>query len=111
MASLYKILMMFGPMKIMQSDNGSEFVNQSLNKLTKLAGVHHRRIAEYNPRANRLAERSVQTVKLCLGKRLEGEFEHWDVALQATTYDVNQAIGGISSLLHLHCFFGDVLTT
>ena len=105
-ASLYKILMMFGPMKIMQSDNGSEFVNQLLNKLTKLAGVDHRRIAEYNPRANGLAERSVQTVKLCLLKRLEGEFEHWDVALQATTYDINHAIGGNLKSSPFTLFFG-----
>ncbi len=47
-ASLYKILMMFGPMKITQSDSitGSEFVSH--DKLTKLAGIDYRRIAEYN---------------------------------------------------------------
>ena len=74
-ASLYIILMFFGPMQIMQSDNGPEFINKLIDMLTKLAGVDHRRVAEYNPRANGLAERTVKTVKACLLKRLEGELD------------------------------------
>jgi hypothetical protein len=57
-AKFYMIFCAFGPPKIMQSDNGTEFVNQLVEALLKAANVD-RLVAPWNPRANGLAERTV----------------------------------------------------
>lgn len=87
---LHEIMMFFGPPKILQSDNGTEYVNKLVAEVCTKGGVDHRRVAAYNPRANGLAERFVQKVKVALKKRLEGEYSVWDLVLRGTVYDINR---------------------
>ncbi len=47
----------------MESDNGSDFVNQMIAELTKLNGINHRTISAYNPRANGAVERTNATIE------------------------------------------------
>ena len=49
---LWKIFCLIGWPRILQSDNGREFVNQILQALMKLTGIDHRLISPYNPRAD-----------------------------------------------------------
>ena len=93
--ALYEVFALFGPPKIMQSDNGSEFVNKVLEKLVAAAGINHRLVAPYNPRANGVAERFVRTIKEALRKQLAGAFHHWDQALPGVTLlgDQHQSVG------------------
>lgn len=58
---LFKVFCDTGFPKIMQSDNGTEFVNQVLDTFTEQMQGEHRLITQYHPRANGLAERNVQT--------------------------------------------------
>ena len=46
---LWKIFALFGLPNIIQSDNGSEFVNNVIKELVKLINVQHRLITPYNP--------------------------------------------------------------
>ena len=70
--ALWKIFYEFGTPKIIQSDNGTEFVNSVMQGLTKLYGVDHRLITPYHPRANGLVERVNKEVGKGLKKRLVG---------------------------------------
>eukprot|EP00171_Calliarthron_tuberculosum_P008402 IDg8402t1 len=58
--------------KIIQSDNGSEFVNQLISELVTLNGIEQRTISPYNPRANGAVERLNGTVETMLKKKLGG---------------------------------------
>jgi transposase InsO family protein len=46
----------YGPPKILQSDNGTEFVNSIIGQLSQLYGIDHQLITPYHPRANGLVE-------------------------------------------------------
>ena len=69
---------------MLQSDNGTEFVNKLVNSLWQVAGVDARTVTPYHPRANGAAERTVQTCKTALVKQLEGKWEDWDLYVPAT---------------------------
>ena len=47
----------FGFPTIVQSDNGTEFVNEIVRQLTKQVGIDHRTISAYHPRANGAQQR------------------------------------------------------
>jgi hypothetical protein len=53
---LWQVICEYGTMRILQSDNGAEFVNQVLRAMTTLYGIDHRLITAYNPRADVLVE-------------------------------------------------------
>ena len=46
---LWKIICDFGPPKVLQSDNGTEFVNSVISAITSLTGIDHRLITAYHP--------------------------------------------------------------
>jgi transposase InsO family protein len=86
---LWEWFCMFGMPKIIQSDNGTAFVNKVVGKMMKLMGVDHRLIAAYNPRANGAAERHVQTAKATLLKYCEGNVVNFDLFLPAVQFAIN----------------------
>ena len=87
--SLYEVFTLFGPPKILQSDNGTEYVNQLVKQLCAAAGIEHRTVLPYNPRANGLAERFVSLVKTALKKKLDGCYAKWEEALPGITLALN----------------------
>ena len=104
--SANKVFALFGPPKIMQSDNGTEFNNKLVKRLTQAAGVDHKQVAPYNPRANGLAERTVQTVKTILKKKLEGTWDRWEQALPGVTMAINCKEASLTKAAPFTLFFG-----
>ena len=88
--ALYEVFTQFGPPKVLQTDNGPEYINKLVKQLCEEADIDHRTVAEYNPRANGLAERFVRAVKEALKKKLAGEFNAWDAALPGLTLAINR---------------------
>jgi hypothetical protein len=84
-----KVFCDFGFPKILQSDNGTEFVNQILQHVVKHCGIDHRLTLPYNPRANGVAEKWVGTVKRTLVKQLEGNKADWEKYLPAVQLAIN----------------------
>lgn len=87
--ALWGIFCDFGPPKVIQSDNGSEFVNSLVRAMTKLMGVDHRLVAPYNPRANGSAERYVALAKTSLKKMAGGNLTNFDLFLPAVQRSLN----------------------
>jgi hypothetical protein len=104
--ALYDIILLFGPPRALQSDNGKEFVNELLKQLLHISGTDKRLVAPYNPRANGLAERFVQMVKQCLKKRLDGRFGNWDDQLRGVIFDINTKESRILKSSPFALFFG-----
>lgn len=87
--ALWSTMTNFGIPKIVQSDNGKEFVNKILTSLLKVAYVDHRLITAYHARANGAAERMVQTHSQAIYKIVEGRITDWDLHLPAVQLFVN----------------------
>jgi transposase InsO family protein len=104
--ALYEIFAIFGPPKIMQSDNGSEYINRLVEELCQQAGVDKRRVAPFNPRANGLAEAFVKIVKQAIKKTLGGDVDSWDEALPGLTFAINKHEGQRSKTAPFTMFFG-----
>ena len=92
---LFTIWTDFGFPRIVQSDNGTEFVNSVLKALVNTAMIDHRLISPYHPRANGLAERHVQTAKNTLKKLLNADTSEWEIHLPAIQYFMNSKVVAI----------------
>jgi transposase InsO family protein len=65
--------------KILQSDNGTEFVNGLIREIKQHAGFEHRLITPYHPQANGTAERWVGMAVKTIIKRCNGVRRDWDL--------------------------------
>jgi transposase InsO family protein len=99
---------------IVQSDNGTGFVNEMLEKVCSLAEIDKRRIASVNPRANGSAEKSVDIVKKTLLKSLpDGNLTTWDEYMPLVQLNINSRIASRHRQSPLQLLFarGPRLTT
>ena len=87
--NLWSVFCTFPIPKILQSDNGTEFVNSVVKEMLQLQGVEHRTIAAYNPRANGTAENSVGNSYKVLLKLLNGDMTDWDLRLPSVQLALN----------------------
>ena len=90
---LWEVFTDFGTPKILQSDNGLEFVNKVMTAMTTLYGIEPRLSAAYNPRTNGLVERKNKDISKALKKFMEGNYGGWDDWLPLVQMSLNQAIG------------------
>src|SRR3989338_4323417 len=87
--SLVKIYSDFGIPKILQSDNGTEFVNQIMDELKNNCGFEQRTISSYYPQSNGAAENAVKQVKTLLKKMSNGDYTHWCLRMPAIQMALN----------------------
>jgi hypothetical protein len=91
-SELYRIFCIVGFPRIMQSDNGSEFVNETVKAMKDLIGLDHRTISPYYPQSNGASEANVKLVKRLLKKRVAGDWSSWDLHLPIVQYALNTRI-------------------
>src|SRR6266542_5052627 len=76
-----EIICRFGPLKIIQSDRETHFVNEVIRKLTKRFRVKHSLSSPYHPQSNELVERFNKT--LCEGiAKVAEELGSWNQYIQ-----------------------------
>lgn len=88
-SNLIQVFCDFGLPRILQSDNGTEFVNDLMKRFKRAAGFDHRLVSPYHPRANGVAERWVQTAMLAIKKRVQGVHKDWDLYVPAVQLAMN----------------------
>jgi hypothetical protein len=103
---LWKIFCTIGFPKILQSDNGSEFVNDILRSLVKITGIEHRFISAYNPRADGKVERSIGTCMMIIKKLLHGTNKHWPLFVPFAQITFNNKISSLTSSSPFSLMFG-----
>ena len=89
---LFEVMADFGLPKIIQSDNGLEFVNQVMKELSKESGFSHRKITSYHPQANGAAESHVKMVKEQLTKHTNGDWSEWCTYIPMIQLNMNTRI-------------------
>ena len=103
---LFNMFYDFGFPRIIQSDNGTEFVNQLMKLMTKETNIDHRLITKYHPQANGLAERFVQTACRAIHKLLGGEDRQWDRYVPSVQLYINSKIASIHNSAPFSIMFG-----
>src|SRR5690348_5638690 len=73
--ALWMIFCEYGTPRVLQSDQGTEFVNQALEAMKIIYGIDHRLSTAYHPCANGLVERQNKEVSRALKKFTEGTYE------------------------------------
>lgn len=81
-----------GGIKILMTDNGLEFINKEVKKLTHQNGVRHQRTVIYTPEQNGSAERENRTVMEAARTMLHAKGlgpEFWEEAVNTAVYVLN----------------------
>ncbi|EIE85471.1 hypothetical protein RO3G_10181 [Rhizopus delemar RA 99-880] len=86
---LVDIFCLIGFPKIIQSDNGKEFIAEVIEQMIKHSGIEHRLSNPYNPLGNSMNERYVGLAKQIIVKRLDGVKNEWDIYLPSVQYAMN----------------------
>jgi hypothetical protein len=103
---LLSIFCLLGFPRIMQSDNGTEFVNQVVSSMLAINGVRHRLIAAYNPRADGKVERAVGSTLLIIKKMLHGHQAAWSLYVDFAQLSFNLKIASLTSTSPFVLMFG-----
>jgi hypothetical protein len=108
--SLWSIICDFGVPKIIQSDNGAEFVNGVIKELTNLYGIDHRLITPYNPRSDGLVERKNKEVSRGLKKQMKSSTDRWEEHLSFIQLSLNYKVLERVGSRPFELFFGRPFT-
>ncbi len=103
---LFKWFCLIGFPKILQSDNGTEFVNEIAKLIAQKLNIDHRLTTPYHPRANGVAERHVQATKQALRKQVSGRPDTWDLHLPMVQLQLNAKAVSLHSSTPFSLFFG-----
>jgi len=106
---LWKVFCLMGFPKILQSDNGGEFVNDVLRAIVKISGIDHRLISAYNPRADGKVERAVGSTTMIIKKLLHGVNENWPIFVPFAQVAFNQKISSLTNSSPFSLMFGRTL--
>ena len=108
---LFQVFCDFGFPKIIQSDNGTEFVNKIIKAIVETATIDHWLITPYHPWANGLAEHYVQTIVQAIRKWVQGTKKDWDLYVLAIQFAVNAKVAAIHSSIPFSLMFGRQLNS
>jgi hypothetical protein len=106
---LWSVFSLLGLPKILQSDNGPEFVNDILRALVTMTGIEHRFISPYNPRADGKVERSIGTVMSTIKKMLHGTDNHWPLFVPFAQLSFNCKVASLTQSTPFSLMFGRAL--
>ena len=87
--ALVQIFCDFGLPKRIQSDNGTEFVNDLMKRFARHSGFEHRLVTPYFPAANGTAEKWVHKATITIKKMIKGATLDWDTYVPAVQLAIN----------------------
>lgn len=76
--------------RVLQSDNGGEFMNETMKEIAKLFAIDRKTTLPYHSRANGLTERFNRTIEEII-KRIVTDTADWDDALPYACYAYNNS--------------------
>lgn len=91
-SQLYQVMADWGPPKIIQSDDGTEFVNKVVQQLCEASGTTLKVSTPYYKHSTGSVERLNQTIEASLKKMLGGAIATWDTMLPVVTFFYNTAV-------------------
>jgi RNase H-like domain found in reverse transcriptase/Integrase core domain/Integrase zinc binding domain/Chromo (CHRromatin Organisation MOdifier) domain/Reverse transcriptase (RNA-dependent DNA polymerase) len=94
---LWEIFSIIGFPRIIQSDNGPEYVSDVIRTLVKLTGMDQRLISPYNPRADGKVERAIGVVVMIIKKMLHGTSKHWPLFVPFAQLTYNSKVSSLTA--------------
>lgn len=94
--TLFKRFSDIGFPRVLQSDNGKEFVNEILRTMVTKLHIDHRLVTPYHPRGNGVAENHVKTACSMIRKMVKDQRHHWDQHIPMVQLSMN------TRTVHLH---------
>ena len=95
--ALWSVICMFGPMVVLNSDNGLEFCNDAVSSLANLHGISRRLTSAYRPQSNGAVERLNRSIIAVLRKLTSGAPQKWyewvDFVLMAIRTAIHRSSG------------------
>ncbi|ROT83513.1 pol polyprotein [Penaeus vannamei] len=91
-AFINQFVTVFGPPRLLQTDNGREFKNNLFKRVCELASVQTIFTTAFHPQANGMIERTNRVVKNALATLLEASPLEWDELLPYVRLAMNSAV-------------------
>ena len=104
--TLLEIFTEFGFPKILQSDNGTEFINSIITEMKALFQIKGRQTTPYHPQANGIAERHIGIAKNMVYKHIQGEDTMWDKTLLTVQTAINCKVSKATGSTPFSLMFG-----
>lgn len=105
MTTLYDIFTTIGFPRILQSDNGKEFVSKIMTEMTKTFQVQHRLVTPYHPRSNGVAENHVKTACNIIRKECQDRKEKWAQHVPRAQLAMNTKVAALHNSSPYSLFF------
>jgi transposase InsO family protein len=77
------IITRFGCPKVLMSDQGTHFINKTVEALTEEFTVHHQKSTPYHPQENGMVEAFNKVLKIALTKICSVNKDDWDLRVPA----------------------------
>lgn len=106
-----RVLTVYGPPRIIQTDNGPEFRNELVDQLSRLWGSQRSFSTPYHPRSQGLVERFNRTLLAGLRTLLKGEESGWQVAVKWLQFAYNSSMQASMGTSPYFLMFGREPTT
>ena len=103
---LWDVICLIGPPKIIQSDQGSEFVNAIIQSLLRHEGISHRVITAYHPETDGKVERCNSTVRSTINKMVRGMHVYWPLYLSFVQLSINSKVSELTLSTPFSLMFG-----
>jgi hypothetical protein len=103
--ALFDIFCTIGFPRIIQSDNGSEFVNALIRTMVTQVGTNHRLLTPYHPRGNGIAERNVRIAIDNIKREYKQDDASWDLPVPMTQLAMNTKIVALHNSSPFSLFF------
>ena len=104
--TLWNLFNDFGFPRVIQSDQGTEFVNTVISEMCRTAHVDQRIITRWHPRADGRVERTVGLAWDIIKKELHGVKENWPMFVPWAQSCLNNKVSELTGTSPFQLFFG-----
>ena len=103
---LWQVIANYGTMIVIHSDNGKEFINETISALAKLHGVQQQLITAYRPQGNGLVERMNRVILAVLRKVSDKAPDMWPEWLEYVMLAIRTAVSASTGYTPFAIMYG-----